>query len=120
MDSRYSGGQLGGLGEKLIAGINPINQTTVNIFTGIGILFACIITFITFAVVPSKKVDPETNKMKSNMMFKLAITAAVGMLSFLICGGLGYHQGKRFAFCSANPKACAATTGASMVFDVFD
>ena len=108
------------MSEKLIAGINPINQTTVNIFTGIGILFAFIITFITFAVVPSKKVDPETNKMKGNMLFKLAITAVVGMLSFLICGALGYHQGKRIAFCWSNPKACAATTGASMMFDVFD
>jgi hypothetical protein len=115
-----SGGQFGGLGEKLIAGINPINQTTVHLFTGIGILFALIITFIMFAVVPSKTVDPETHKMKGNMLFKLAIMAAVEMLSFLIWGALGYHQGKRIAFYSANPKACAATTGASMMFDVFD
>lgn len=115
---RQSG--LGRLGERMIDGINPINYTTVYICTGVGIFLALLITFITYAVVPSKKVDPTTQRVQGNMMMKLVITMVVAILSLLICGGLGYHQGKKISFCWANPKACAATTGASMMFDVFD
>jgi L-lactate permease len=113
-------GGLGRLGEQMIDRINPINYTTVYVYTGIGIFFALVITFIAYAITPSRKGDPDTQRVKGNMMMKLTITVIVAMFSLLICGGLGYHQGKKISFCWANPKACAATTGASMLFDVFD
>jgi hypothetical protein len=118
----YGGGQraAGGLGDKVMAGINPINYTIVYILSTVGISFALIITIIAYAVIPAKKTGPNTKKIKSNMVVRIAITFVVLSVSLLICGGLGYHQGMKMGFCWTNPKACAATTGMSMAFDVFD
>ena len=85
-----------------------------------GILFAFLITAITFAVIPATKIDPETKQRHSNTKIRIAVTFVVLSVSLLICGGIGYHQGMKMGYCWSNPKACATTTGLGMAFDVFD
>lgn len=106
--------------DKVRASVNPLNFTIVYIMIAVGVFFALLITIITYAVIPSTKVDPVTKQRRSNVALRIAVTFVVLIVSLLICGGLGYHQGMKISVCWANPKYCAMTTGAGMLFDIFD
>lgn len=105
------------LAVQAASGMKPINWTVVYVLAGVGVFFALLITGITYAVIPATKVDHDTGRRKSNIGVRLAITFVVLCFSLLICGSIGWSQGKDLATCWANPKFCAGTTAMGMAID---